>query len=359
MMRRMQQPGSGQRVVIFILLMVGGLLLIGAITVFLILLSFNAASRPTGIGLQPEVVVSPFATLPDDRAYPAALTVAPDGTIYTASYATGAIWSITPEGVVTEIPGTRDALGSVAGLAAAADSTLLVIDRVTEDPRGSGGQIWRLSPAEGDLTPFAAIPAVNGEPGFLSPVDLTIDAAGQVYVVDRGRHEIWRWSNDGSDGVRFWTPPDETALPTGIAYEPLTDSLLVTDTELNLVYRVPLDGSPATEIYRYTSAITPPTLDGVAVAPDGTIYLTALEQNGVVTLRDGDIAYIAGNFRGPSDLEFSPDGTRLYVTNFDSTALVMPGINPMLPFALDVITWVEVPATEEPVGTGTAATSQP
>ncbi|MCU0495963.1 MAG: SMP-30/gluconolactonase/LRE family protein [Anaerolineae bacterium] len=339
MLRRLQYLGTGQRILIFFLLMIGGLLLIAGITVFLILLSINNAQRVTAVGLESGVEVREFASLPDSDAYPAAVAISPDGTVYTGSYATGTIWQISADGqTIQEVPNTRERLGSITGLTAAPDGTLYILDRVNPDYRASGGLIWQLSP-DGALREYAAI---NDATGFISPDDLTLDAAGQLYVTDRGRREVWRWSADGQNGALWWSPPAEPidGSPTGLAFDPTSNTILITDSESQIIYRVGVDNGETTVFYQYSDTVNLPFFDGITVTPNGQVYVAALDQNGIVTFRDGQMVYIAGNFRGSSDVAIAPDG-RLIVTNFDSISLVVPGVSPQLPFALDVIRFGE------------------
>jgi hypothetical protein len=333
MLRRVQGLGTGQRILFFALMMVGGLLLLGGLTVFLILLSVNSTERATALALQDDVTVEQFAALPGEDAYPAAVTVSPTGTVYTGSYATGTLWSITPDGTVNEVPGSNDALPSITGLDFAADGTLYILARTSSDPRGAGGSIWRLG-ADGNLSKFATI---EEEGGFIAPDDITVDAQGQVYATDRGRREVWRWNVDGTGGTAWWSSDEEEVVPTGLAYDAANNAVIVTDFSLNTVSRIPVEGGEAEEVYRYTATENLPSFDGVAAAPDGTLYVAALEQNGIVTFQDGEMVYLAGNFRGGNDVAIAPDG-RLYVTNFDSRSLVVPGVRPQLPFALDLVT---------------------
>jgi sugar lactone lactonase YvrE len=330
MLGRIQQLGQGQRILIFVMLMVGGILLIAAITVFLILISINSTPRQQAVPLLDTVTVQQFAALPGEDAYPPAVAVAPDGTVYTGSYATGTLWAITADGTVREVPGSNDALASVTGLDVALDGTLYVLTRASSDPRAAGGAVWRLSPA-GELSEFASVPD-----GFIAPDDVTVDSEGRVYASDRGRREIWRWNADGSGGTAWWQP-EEGVYPTGLAYDPANNAIIVTDFQQNTIHRIPVESGRAELIYRYPEATNLPSFDGVTVAPDGTLYVAALDQNGIVTFQEGEMVYIAGNFRGASDVAIAPDG-RLYVTNFDSPSLVAPGIRPQLPFALDVVT---------------------
>ncbi len=322
MLKRIQSLPRGQRVLIFVLLFGGGLMLIIAITLFLVLMSLNSAPRSVAESLQDGYTVREFAQLPDDDAYPAAVAVAPDGTVYTGSYDTGAVWSIR-DGEVIELDDTRESIGSVAAIEVSSDGTVYVLDRIDSNPRASGGRIWSI---DDGVREWATI-----EDGFVSPDDLTLGPEGWLYAADRGRREIWRFDETGQ-GELWWTAP-ESALLTGMTYDPTRDMILVVDAETDLLYGI---GEVTDLLYVYDGIdAEKPGLDGVAVAADGTIYLAALDQRAVGVVQDGVLTYIAGNFRGPSDLAYH-DG-RIYVTNFDSRSLVLPGVEPQRPFALDVI----------------------
>jgi sugar lactone lactonase YvrE len=354
-MRRLQNIGRGGRVLVFASIMIGGLMGLLALTLLLITFSFNSGDRVMAVMLADGVIVAELATLPDDDAYPAAVAVDAAGTVYTGSRATGAIWAITPSAdggaTVSEVPGTREAVGAVNGLDVAPDGSLLILDRVSSDPRAGGGMIWRRAP-DGTLAEFGTIDDANG---FVSPGDIAVDALGRVYATDRGRGLVWAWDADGANGRLWWLSPapegatpsgegDETPLatPTGLAYEPATNSLLVTDSEQNTIHRVPITpeggAGEAALVYRHdpAQAATAPSFTGIAVAPDGAIYAAALGQNGLVQVDAGRITYIAGNFRGINDVTAGADGA-LYAANFDSRGLVVPLIRPQLPFGIDII----------------------
>jgi sugar lactone lactonase YvrE len=285
------------------------------------------------MGLVEGVNATTFATLPDADAYPAAVTVGADSTVYTGSYSTGAIWAIDPAGNVRELPNTRAAIGAVSGLVAAPDGTLYVVDQNDDDPRTAGGDLKRVTP-EGIIEPFAAI---DDERGFIAPDDVELDGAGRVYVTDRGRNEVWRFEPDGV-GALWWSPGEAGGAVTGLAYDATGDMMIVTDPETSTLYRVSIADASGEVLYQNPpDAASPPGFDGAAVAPDGALYVAALAQNGVVTLRDGGLVYLAGNFRGASDVAFAAPN-RLYVTNFDQSSLVLPLVEPRLPFALDVVT---------------------
>lgn len=338
MFQNLGQRGPAYRWAVFITIFGGGLMLIVAVTAILVVSTFQSGERASSVALHDDVTVSEFAALPDNDAYPAAVAVAPDGSVYTGSYVTGAVWKITPAGVVSEVPGTRDAIGAVAGLAVASDGTVYIVDQKDSDPRTSGGLVQRLNP-DGSISAFATL---EDSGGFIAPDDVALDAAGGVYVSDRGRDEVWRFSAEDGSGAVWWTPPPlsdaDQVEPTGLAYDPVRDALLVTDGLNNLIYRVSVTTKTVETLYEHRDAPNPPGFDGLTVTPTGVIYVAALGQRGVAQLEtNGTLTYIAGLFRGVSDVDFAaPD--RLYVTNFDSYSLAVSLAEPSLPFALDVIT---------------------
>jgi sugar lactone lactonase YvrE len=337
-----------QRRLIFILVFIGILMGLVLITLLLAGQALNPDQRVLSQALVPEVTVRQFAALPDDDAYPAAVAVAPDGTVYTGSYASGAVWAIDSAGNVRELPGARDAIGAVTGLAVAADGSILVVDQEDTDPRSAGGSIQRVAP-DGAVSLFATI---DDQRGFISPNDIVVDASGAVYVSDPGRNEIWRFmpvETGSAEGDVWWVPPAETEGTrnsiTGLAYDAGRHAIIVTDPEVNKVYRVSIaDGSVET-LYQHGNRENPPGFDGATVAPDGTVYVAALGQNGIAIVDDGDLDYIAGLFRGASDVEYA-EPNRLYVTNFDQTSIIVPLVHPQLPFALDVIELNALEATQ-------------
>lgn len=330
------------------LLLVGGLLLICGLFVFLALLSLNPTGREQAVAQAANFGVAEFVQLPGEDAYPAALAVAADGTLYTASYVTGAVWAITPDGQLNEIAGTREALGSVTGMAVGADGTLYVVDQLSADIRAAGGIVRRISglPDNPAISDFAQIGDARG---FVEPADIVLDAQGFVYVSDRGRGEIWRFDADGTNGALWWA---ETALvagvlpaPSGMAFDAQNNALIVVDGDANAVYRLRTADTSQEVLYLHGGRANPPGFNGVTVAADGRVYVAMLGTRAVGyltastdTALQGDLAVVAGPFRGASDVAYvSVPDPRLYVTNFDQVGLVLPGIRPQLPFALDVI----------------------
>ena len=336
------RPPSRRRAIFLTLALLSAAAAILGFSVSLLLSALRAGEREMAQALLPGVTLSEFATLPDDDAYPAALASAPDGTLFTGSFASGALWRIDASGRAYEIPGTRDALYSVSGLTVTADGTLYILDGAIGAGQGSADPaIYTLS-AAGELGRFASVADAQ------LPDDIAVDAAGKVYVSDWGMDVVWRFSPGGAGEV-WWRPPavsdTDEIDPIGLAYDATQDALLISDPIGGRVYRVPVGSENPradTEIlYDHGGASSSaPGFDGLTVAADGAIYLAALGQNQLQRLSDGSITVIAAGFRGISDVVHH-DG-RLYVTNWDQVSLVSQLVPAHLPFAIDVIELPEV-----------------
>lgn len=347
MIKRIAALNRPQRLLIFILLMGGGAALCLALVAVLILQAVGSVPRVQAVALRDGVTATEFFTLEDADAYPASLAVGPDGTVYTASYVTGAIWAADSAGSVRELTQTRHLLGAVSGMAAAPDGTLYVVDRLSADIGSRGGVVFRIGP-DGTVTPFGG---ASGEQGFMLPDDIARDARGYIYVTDWGRDVVWRLPPEGGEAVVWWQPPAIPGVsdyaPTGIAYDTLRAALIITDPTRDTVYLVPALANTPTEtaaltqvLYQHSGEQTP-GFDGVTVTPDGTIYLAALGINKLARLQNGALDYLAGSFRGGSDVDYAlqADGSlRLYVSNWDQLSLLVKAITPRLPFGIDVIT---------------------
>ncbi len=335
MFRRLQKLPVGQRRFVYLMLFGGGIVALIGLTLTLIALTLRV-ERANAIGLVPGVEVREYVALPDDDAYPAAVAVAPDGTLFTGSFATGVVWRIAPDLQVSEVPNTRERIGAVSALALLPDGALLVVDAVNTDPRSAGGALWRVV-LDGQITPFGS-EADNA--ALIAPDDATLDAAGRIYVTDRGRNLVLRFAADGSASEVWWSADqlpqaERRRALTGLAYDPIRDAVLVTEPELGEIYRISIADRSFEILYRHGERPNAPGFNGIDVAPDGTIYAAALAQNGIARVHDGALDYIAGLFRGASDVAYV--GGRLFVPNFDQTSLIVPLYRPALPFAIDVI----------------------
>ena len=194
------KPGSFTRfralLALLITLLIGAVV-IAAMTWWVV----GSAPRSQAVAEGAGVSVSEFAALPDEDAYPAALAIAADGSVYTGSYQTGALWAISPDAAVSEIAESRARIGSITGLDVGPDGALYILDRISA-LESKGAVIWRYQ--AGELTSIVQIPA---EPtiGVLLPDDIAVDSAGLIYISDRdprasgvtaAADRIWAFSGD-------------------------------------------------------------------------------------------------------------------------------------------------------------------
>lgn len=319
---------------LLIALLIGAVLII-AMTWWVV----GSAPRAQAVAEREGVAVSEFAALPDEDAYPAALAIAADGRVYTGSYQSGALWSISPEGDVREIADSRGRIGSVTGLDIAPDGALYILDRISA-LESKGAIIWRYQ--AGELKSIVQIPA-DPTIGLLLPDDIAVDSAGLIYISDRDPARVWRYSGAGENLGLFWTPPaGADSAPTGLAYDARRDAILISDSAGDALYRVPA-GAPdlaeaiaATETLFKDQARKGYGFDGVDVTPAGEIYLALLAWNRAARLHEGELQLLARDFRGASDLVADAARNRLIVTNWNQFSLGF-GTRPQLPFALDAV----------------------
>src|SRR5688500_14805764 len=165
MIKRLQLLPQGPRIVIFVFMVVGALLLLGAVTLLLITATLNSTPRQSGQALLETVTVAQLAALPDNDAYPSTVAAGADGTVYTASFATGTIWAISPDGTsVTEIPNTRERFDGVTALAVRPDNTLLAVGFTANGENGAWA-VYAVT-AAGEIAEFGRV--TDGQ-GFVSP----------------------------------------------------------------------------------------------------------------------------------------------------------------------------------------------
>ncbi len=323
------------------LLVLALVLLIGVVVIIAITWwVIGSAPRSQAVAALDGVAVSQFATLPDDDAYPAALAIAADGTVYTGSYQSGALWRISPQGEVREIAGARDLIGSVTGLDIAPDGALYILDRISP-LESKGAVVWRYS--QGELRLVSRFPT----DAFGLPDDIAVDRDSIIYISDRDPALVLSFRAERLSLNTVWQPYGEEVSPTGLAYDAARHSLLITDSAGDTVYRVAIARVSAAaqeidgEIVRTETLFKNGSqngygFDGIALAPNGDIYIALLNRNRVARLEDGALVILAKDFRGASDLVYDAARDRLIVSNWNQFSLGF-GTRPQLPFALDVI----------------------
>ena len=187
--------------------------------------------------------------------------VAPDGTLYQSAYSGGRVTSISPDGTVTTFvdDGIQGPVGIVVDPAGdglfVADCTANTIVRVD---------------ATGNATMFAADPLMN------CPNGLTIDEAGNLYVANFVNGRVLTVSPEGDVTQLAVVPGDNNghiAYANGVLY--------VAARGVHQIYELTLDGDLTLfagsgqrglqDGFAIRATFSLP--NGIAVAPDGTIYV--------------------------------------------------------------------------------------
>jgi len=311
--------------------MILGVVLICGLSAGLIVRSFQP-SRSIPVAVQPDVTVQTLVELEGDRAYPEAITIGPDGFLYSGSFCTGKIWRISPEGDLENWLEADSGVNAAFGMAFAPDGTLIVVDREDCDPRRSTSRLVRITP-DGSVDEWSRENTgqiLNG---------LAFDADGRLYATDSQNGTVLVFDEDGVSSI-WWELPDsgDEPLPTGIAFDAEHNALIIADSNNGVIFRVPIEDESAGQpevLFEDTQR----ALDGLTFDDEGQIIFTAINTGEVIRLgEDGSVTTLARDFREPSDVAYL-DG-RIYVTNFDSVSLapiISILIDPSLPFTIDVI----------------------
>jgi len=256
------------------------------------------------------------------------------GNIYLADAGNAVIRKITPAGIVTTLAGNPGVVGSANGTGTAATFNA---------PMGLGidaaGNIYvadRFNYLIRKITPAGVVSTLagNGTRGFADgaaasaefyePMDVKVDAAGNVFVADYGNYIIRKITPAGvvstvAGQVRVYGHADGQGTaatfnqPVGIAFDPITGNLVVSDqgnSEIRVI-------TPGGLVSTLAGNITPGFANGtgsaasfnvprqVAVDASGNIYVADYNNNrirrvtpaGVVTTLAGNGT--AGGFDGP------------------------------------------------------------
>jgi DNA-binding beta-propeller fold protein YncE len=223
--------------------------------------------------------------------YPAGLTFGPDGTLYIADQNNGRIRAVSTNGVISTIAGNGTGLGWVPDGTQALQASLEPF-AMAFGPGGllyvtSGQQVLRLD-ADGAFTTVLGVRDESGQTGIGSPaVDapangptgLAFDSSGNLYVFGFDAKAILMVDPRGIvHDLGSLYPRGPSGLTT------LPDGSVVAMAELGVDRLSPqglqaLVDFPTTDKVSYLG-ITGFSPNGIAVGPNGTIYLDTFYGNG-------------------------------------------------------------------------------
>ncbi|ABW16416.1 serine/threonine protein kinase [Parafrankia sp. EAN1pec] len=221
-------------------------------------------------------------------------------------------------------------LDSPAGIAMSSDGSLLIADCLND-------RLRRVSP-DGRIETMPALP------GLRQPRSVTVDPHGVIYLADTGNHRIWRL--DPGDGARVVAgsgtpgysgdggPAVHASLtrPQAVAVD-AQGRLLIADQEHRRIRRVDTTGRITTiagTAYggrpasagqpAHTTDIGAPT--GLAVGPDGVIYLADSANNRVLAIAGDSTVSVLASRSGPVVVA---DPRQVAVGPSDTVYIAQPG----------------------------------
>ena len=234
-----------------------------------------------------------------------------DGNLYVVDVAFGRIFHISPLGVFAVV---AEYDGAPCGLAIHRDGRIFIADWF----RG----ILVLDPASGVLTDV--VTEFEGKP-FLGANDLCFAENGDLYFTDQGltglhdpRGRLYRLSPEGT----LVLVVDNIPSPNGLAVAADQQSLLLSVTRDNAVWRVPIDPTGVAYkvgVYlRLSGGVGP---DGLCMAADGGVAVAHVGK-GTVWLFDASGEPTARIDTGPgrlsSNVAFRPGTSTLFITEAGS-----------------------------------------
>jgi DNA-binding beta-propeller fold protein YncE len=179
----------------------------------------------------------------------------------------------------------------------------------------------------------------GSEPGqFKSPLGVAADAAGNIYVADRGNHRIQKFSADGQFTAAW--PGDDAGLhpfvePSGIAINPQDQALWILDSSSGWIYRLDANGSLEARIDGTPLGLYSPR--GLAVGPNGDLFLADtggarilhIDTQGTLLSRWGSFGTELNQFQDPIGIAPLTDGLavidtgnqRLHYYTFDGNRI--------------------------------------
>jgi sugar lactone lactonase YvrE len=281
------------------------------------------------------------------------VAVGPDGTVYSPSFGFnsdgalggyGELFVFAPDGSLVKHFPVMGSSPHLIGLVYQDSSKSVLIADLGK------GVVWKVDPKNRKSSVFMQAPTIiaGKSPGLNA---LTIDKAGNVYVSDSFQGAIWKTGPDGGTPTAWYAPtnanqndlllPDanagEVLIPpfgaNGIEFNNEGTALFAMNTAYHSIVKIPVnsDGSAGTGL-TLTSGLNAP--DGLAVDASDNLWVAAnqgdeivvVDPTGMVVSKKGDFNGIAGDgsIQGllfPASLAFSPDKSRLYITNL---ALYLP-----------------------------------
>jgi sugar lactone lactonase YvrE len=259
-------------------------------------LGLAGALGGTAAGVQQQgqpTTLSTIATF-DPPQLPENIAVAGDWTHYLSMAASGEVWSLTPgddasPSSIAALPRPEGAGLTTLGIATSGDGSAVFVCHNTGDPETNG--VWRV-PVDDGAEP-SQLAAIDPEGTTLNGITGDAFDDGTLLVTDHTRGAIWRVSSEGEAEPWLVSPlldpnPYEP-VPVGvdgIAVGPDGD-VWVDNLSFGSLVRIPVGGDGSAgepSVVAYSDELF--GADGMTVDSEGTIYVAVNQQNRVVRVEE-------------------------------------------------------------------------
>jgi len=225
----------------------------------------------TALATEPLLPVSAFTTLVDGLDHPEGVACGPHGEIYAGGEA-GQLYAVAGDGTVRQMASTG---GFLLGLCLDADGNVYACDNGRHE-------VVRIAP-DGSVRTWS-----TGTPDrrMQTPNYPVFAPDGNLYVSDSGR-----WN--AHDGCLFRIEPDGatslvsdtlTAFPNGLAIDPTARFLYVVLSQLPGVVRLPLGGGEPERVVDLPGNVP----DGLAFDEGGNLYIACYSPSVIYQLHGGE-----------------------------------------------------------------------
>jgi sugar lactone lactonase YvrE len=227
---------------------------------------------------------------------PAGVAVGSDGKIYVADTGNNAIKRMDADG--SNIVALGSGFSSPSGIATGPDGKLYISDT-------GNNAIKRM---DTDGTNIVSLGS-----GFSAPYGIAVAADGRIFVADTGNNVIKRMNADGTNINSFGF---SLSSPRGIALQDGGETMRVTDASPNglitsIIPNIGFQGGV------YTSLSNP---RGLAIGPDGKIYIADTGNNAVARANADGIITISTGFNAPGGVAVDASGN-IYVADTGNNAI--------------------------------------
>ena len=287
--------------------------------------------------------------LPGGSFYPESIAVAPDGTLFTGSLATGLIEKFAPGSAVGTTFLAAGQVKGVAGLLVDAKTSSLLVCAV--DPSFQTlGFVQRYDLVTGALKATFRFPVpadAGANPYFGVPNDLAFDASHRLYITDSFGGNVYTVADVTSDGTMVVWVSDPSLLPAsqgafgadGITFDGASN-FYVNNNSTGAIIQISQKGD--------ASAGSPVvlTVTPALVHPDGQRQLDAttllvVDNAGTVSTvslsgASGKATIIANGLDAPTSVVSF--GDYYWVTDGQIVSALLTGKPPSLPFVVQRIT---------------------